>query len=63
MEKHNLKKLKYSSVHISLFRDSEETIHSAEINDTSYEWAACFHCDDAKLKIIIIKKIKIKMAA
>ena len=26
----------------------EETIHIAEINDTSYEWAACFHWDEAK---------------
>ena len=32
----------YSRVHISS-EDSEETIHSAEINDTSFEWAACFH--------------------
>ena len=27
--------------------DSEETTHSAEINDTSYERAACFHRDQA----------------
>ena len=28
---------------LSLFQDSEETIHIAEINDTSYERAVCFH--------------------
>ena len=32
----------------SLFQDSEETIHIAEINDTPYERAACFHWDEAK---------------
>ena len=33
-------------MHISsdeVFEDSEETIHSAEINDTSYESQADFH--------------------
>ena len=34
----------YSLMHIS----SEKTIHSAEINDNSYERAACFHLDEAK---------------
>ena len=33
----------FSRVHISIFQDSEETIHSAEINDTSYERVPCFH--------------------
>ena len=40
----------YSRVHISsgdLFQDSEETSHSAETNDTSYDRAACFHGDEA----------------
>ena len=41
----------------SLFQDSEETIHSAEINDTSYEWAACLHWDEAK-KNFLKKKIQ-----
>ena len=34
-------------MHISLFQDSEETVHSAEINDTFFEQAACFHGDEA----------------
>ena len=34
----------------SLFQESEETIHSAEINDTSYERAACFHREEEKKK-------------
>ena len=42
----------------SLFHDSEETIHSAEINDTSYESQADFHGDEAKKNF----KKKIKMA-
>ena len=33
----------FSRVHISIFQDSEETIHSAEINDISYERVPCFH--------------------
>ena len=37
-------------VHISW---NEETIHSAEINDTPYERAACFHRDEA---IFFLKK-------
>ena len=40
----------FSGVHISL-DDSEEAIHIAEMNDTSYEWAACFHWDEAKTNI------------
>ena len=44
----------------SLFQDSEETIHSAEINDTSYERAACFHWDEANFSFIFEKQ-KIKM--
>ena len=38
---------KYSHVHISsdkaFFQDSEETIHSAEINASSYESPGSFH--------------------
>ena len=38
---------KQSRVHINtdkvFFQDSEETIHSAEINDSSYESQADFH--------------------
>ena len=32
----------------SLFQDSEETINSAEKNDTSYERTACYLPDDEK---------------
>ena len=43
----SLKKARYSRVHISsnevFFQDSEETIHNAEINDTSYERLWSFH--------------------
>ena len=38
-------------MHISsdeVFEDSEETIHSAEINDTSYESQADFHWEITK---------------
>ena len=53
----------YSRVHISsgdLFQDSEETSHSAETNDTSYDRAACFHGD--KAFFFFFRKKKIKMA-
>ena len=30
-------------VRMKSFQDSEETIHSAEIHDSSYERTACFH--------------------
>ena len=46
----------------SLFQDSEEIIHSAEINDTSYEWAGCFHWDEAKENIFFLKKKKFEIA-
>ena len=42
----------------SLFRDSEEIIHSAEINDTSYERAACLHWDEPKNIFFVEKKIQ-----
>ena len=42
----------------SLFLESEETIHNAEINDTSYEPPSCFSLGKNNQKL----KIKIKMA-
>ena len=45
----------------SLFLDSEETIHSAEINDTSYEPPSCFSLGKKNKKYIFFEK-KIKMA-
>ena len=41
-------------MHISsdkVFEDSEETIHSAEINDTSYESQADSHLEETKNKV------------
>ena len=43
----------YSRVHISsddLFSKILKRPSSAEINDTLYDWAACFHWDEAKIQ-------------
>ena len=43
----------FSRVHISIFQDSEETIHSAEINDISYERVPCFHWDEVNYSFFL----------
>ena len=45
----------------NLFQDSEETIHIAEMNDISYERAACCHLDEAKINIFQCKKSNIHL--
>ena len=46
----------YSRVHINWDEILSKTIHSTGINDTSYEPATCFHCDEEKIKMADSKK-------